>query len=77
MWRLRYARTIGLTGRRPARPSHRQLVVPGMQGGEPYGAEAKAPTSGARTQLPPLLLIVAAGACREAIWLRADAASVL
>jgi hypothetical protein len=30
----------------------RQLVVPGMHGGEVYGAEANAPTSGARTQLP-------------------------
>lgn len=32
--------------------SHRQSAVPGMQGGEVYGAEANAPTSGARTQLP-------------------------
>jgi hypothetical protein len=32
--------------------SHRQLAVPGMQGGELYGAEANAPTAGARTQLP-------------------------
>jgi hypothetical protein len=32
--------------------SHRQLAVPGMHGGEVYGAEANAPTSGARTQLP-------------------------
>ena len=36
------------------RPDHsqRQLAVPGMHGGDIYGAEANAPTSGARTQLP-------------------------
>jgi hypothetical protein len=47
-----------------------------MHGGEVYGAEANAPTSGARTQLPAWLVIVVAELCRGAT-LRAAAASLV
>jgi hypothetical protein len=68
---------IGPAKNPPARPFDRQLTVPGMQGGEVYGAEANAPTSGARTQLPSGLINVVAEVCRGAILLRAAEASLV
>jgi hypothetical protein len=47
-----------------------------MQGGDVYGAEAYAPTFGARTHPPSGFAIVVAEACRGAIVLRAAEASL-
>ena len=47
-----------------------------MQGGEEYGAEANAPTFGARAQLAAVLAVVVAWVCRDATLLRAAEASV-
>jgi hypothetical protein len=46
-----------------------------MHGGEVYGAEANAPTFGARTHAPAEAAVAALSVCRDATLLRAAEAS--
>jgi len=67
--------TLGLAKIRQPDRSHRQLYFPGMHGGEVYGAEANAPTFGARTHAPTEAVVALVSVCRDATLLRAAEAA--